>query len=82
MGVRYNARVMFYNKKILLIRPKKALANDGNYREMRWFTPWMKDNVLEDFYLPAYLSEITGQTKVPFGDGCIRTALYLTLISC
>lgn len=25
------------------IRPKIYLANDGNYREMRWFTPWYID---------------------------------------
>ena len=39
-NVRYNCKVIFYNRKILLIRPKMAMANDGNYREMRWFSPW------------------------------------------
>lgn len=29
--------------KIIGIRPKIYLANDGNYREMRWFTPWYID---------------------------------------
>lgn len=29
-------------RKILLIRPKMALANEGNYRELRWFTPWTR----------------------------------------
>lgn len=29
-------------RKILLIRPKISLANVGNYRELRWFTPWNK----------------------------------------
>ena len=29
--------------KIVGIRPKIYLANDGNYREMRWFTPWYID---------------------------------------
>lgn len=29
-------------RKILLIRPKMALANEGNYRELRWFTPWSR----------------------------------------
>lgn len=28
------------NGFIVLIRPKKDLANDGNYREARWFTAW------------------------------------------
>ena len=39
-GVRYNCRVFVVNSKILLIRPKLHLANDGNYREGRWFTEW------------------------------------------
>ncbi|XP_074853541.1 glutamine-dependent NAD(+) synthetase isoform X2 [Carettochelys insculpta] len=39
-SVRYNCRVIFLNGKILLIRPKMILANAGNYRELRWFTPW------------------------------------------
>jgi NAD+ synthase (glutamine-hydrolysing) len=31
----YNCRVLALNGKVLLIRPKMALANDGNYREAR-----------------------------------------------
>ncbi|KAJ3260780.1 glutamine-dependent NAD(+) synthetase [Boothiomyces macroporosus] len=73
-GVRYNCRVIFYNKEILLIRPKKFLANDGNYREMRWFTPWMKPNVVEEFKLPSVIRQIIGQETVPIGDGIISTA--------
>ena len=34
--------IQLSNRKILLIRPKMVLANDGNYRELRWFVPWMK----------------------------------------
>lgn len=34
-GVMYNCRVILLNKKVLLIRPKLHLANDGNYRETR-----------------------------------------------
>jgi len=37
-NVRYNCRVICYNRKIVLIRPKMWLANDGNYREMRYFS--------------------------------------------
>lgn len=29
-------------RRILLIRPKMALANEGNYHELRWFTPWSR----------------------------------------
>lgn len=28
---------LVYNRKILLIRPKTALADNGNYRESRWY---------------------------------------------
>ena len=31
-GVRYNCRLFALNRRILLIRPKLALADDGNYR--------------------------------------------------
>jgi len=71
--VKYNCRVFFFNKKILLIRPKLHLANDGNYREARWFTPWTKYRTLEEHYLPRMIREITEQTTVPFGDGVIAT---------
>ncbi|KAJ3168629.1 glutamine-dependent NAD(+) synthetase [Geranomyces variabilis] len=70
-NTKYNCRVMFLNKKILLIRPKMYLANDGNYREMRWFASWKKHRTLEDFYLPRIISAITEQHTVPFGDGVI-----------
>ncbi|KAJ3039080.1 glutamine-dependent NAD(+) synthetase [Rhizophlyctis rosea] len=71
--VKYNCRIVFLNKKIILIRPKMFLANDGNYREMRWFASWRKTRQLEDHYLPRMIAEITGQTTVPFGDGVIAT---------
>ncbi len=70
---RYNCRVLIYNKQILLIRPKLFLANDGNYREMRWFTPWSKLGIVEDHTLPEIIEKATGQTSVSFGDGVIET---------
>ncbi|KAI9731897.1 MAG: glutamine-dependent NAD(+) synthetase [Cirrosporium novae-zelandiae] len=72
-NVRYNTRIISYNKKILLIRPKKYLAGDGNYYEMRWFTPWLKDRHVEDYYLESIVSKITGQRVVPFGDALISS---------
>ncbi|EIW79283.1 glutamine-dependent NAD(+) synthetase with GAT domain-containing protein [Coniophora puteana RWD-64-598 SS2] len=72
-NVIYNCRVIVHNKKILLIRPKMWLANDGNYREMRWFTPWMKHKQWEDHFLPRIIQAVTKQTKVPFGDCVIST---------
>lgn len=72
-NVRYNCRLLSLDGKILFIRPKLWLANDGNYREMRFFTPWMKPTVVEDFILPPELQKITGQTVIPFGDAVINT---------
>ncbi|KAG8240343.1 hypothetical protein J437_LFUL000818 [Ladona fulva] len=72
-NVAYNCRVAFYNGKILLIRPKMILCDDGNYRESRWFTPWSKVKTLEDYYLPRIITSVTGQKTVPFGDGVIAT---------
>jgi hypothetical protein len=39
-NVRYNCRVFLLNRKVVLIRPKLFLADDGNYREKRFFTGW------------------------------------------
>lgn len=41
-GVMYNCRVFLYNGQLLLIRPKLYLANDGNYREPRYFAGWKR----------------------------------------
>jgi len=49
------------------------LANDGNYREMRHFTPWMRPRETELFHLPKALAEIQGETHVLFGDAVIST---------
>lgn len=68
---RYNCQILCLNRKILMIRPKVWLANDGNYRELRWFTAW-KQRCLEDFQLPSDVSEALTQTVVPFGYGYIQ----------
>ena len=34
-GVAYNCRVLLLDRRVLLVRPKLHLANDGNYRETR-----------------------------------------------
>eukprot|EP00592_Proboscia_alata_P011768 CAMPEP_0194389366 /NCGR_PEP_ID=MMETSP0174-20130528/103752_1 /TAXON_ID=216777 /ORGANISM="Proboscia alata, Strain PI-D3" /LENGTH=144 /DNA_ID=CAMNT_0039181553 /DNA_START=10 /DNA_END=440 /DNA_ORIENTATION=- len=39
-GVRYNCRIICLDRRILLIRPKMALADAGNYREGRYFTAY------------------------------------------
>ncbi|KAJ8457402.1 hypothetical protein ONZ45_g18326 [Pleurotus djamor] len=72
-NVIYNCRVIIYDRKILLIRPKMWLANDGNYRELRYFTPWAKHRQWEDHYLPRIIQAVTKQVKVPFGDCIVST---------
>uniref|UniRef100_A0A8I6GEG1 Glutamine-dependent NAD(+) synthetase n=2 Tax=Rattus norvegicus TaxID=10116 RepID=A0A8I6GEG1_RAT len=72
-NVRYNCRVIFLNRKILLIRPKMALANEGNYRELRWFTPWARSRQTEEYVLPRMLQDLTKQKTVPFGDVVLAT---------
>ncbi|KAH6774040.1 carbon-nitrogen hydrolase family protein [Perilla frutescens var. frutescens] len=69
---RYNCQVLCLNRKIVMIRPKMWLANDGNYRELRWFTAWKQKESLEDFLLPSDVSEAVLQTTVPFGYGYIQ----------
>ncbi|KAM9763325.1 glutamine-dependent NAD(+) synthetase isoform 2-T2 [Dama dama] len=72
-NIRYNCRVIFLNRKILLIRPKMALANEGNYRELRWFTPWARSRQTEEYFLPRMLQDLTKQETVPFGDAVLST---------
>ncbi len=72
-NVRYNCRVLVLNGRIHLIRPKMILADDGNYREPRWFAPWQHPRTVEAFALPRSIRAITGQETVPFGDAAIAT---------
>jgi len=72
-NVRYNCRVICLNGKILLIRPKMWLANDGNYREMRHFTPWPRPREYDEYHLPRRIQKLQGATHVTFGDAVIST---------
>ena len=49
------------SQKILLIRPKKVLADDGNYRERRYFTAWSKHKQIEKFILPDFVQQAIKQ---------------------
>lgn len=69
---RYNCQVVCMNRKILMIRPKLWLANDGNYRELRWFTAWKQKYKIVDFQLPPDVAEALSQQMVPFGYGFIQ----------
>ncbi|QDZ17495.1 glutamine-dependent NAD(+) synthetase [Chloropicon primus] len=75
-GVVYNCRVHVQGRRILLIRPKLFLCDDGNYRESRHFTRWSKQGETEDFLLPARVREATSprQERCPFGDAMLEFA--------
>ncbi|KAI0418153.1 glutamine-dependent NAD(+) synthetase [Xylaria grammica] len=70
---RYNARAIILNGKILCFRPKLYLANDGNFREMRFFTPWKKPRHVEQYPLPPRIQEHQGCRQVPIGDVVLST---------
>ncbi|EGF78318.1 hypothetical protein BATDEDRAFT_17496 [Batrachochytrium dendrobatidis JAM81] len=70
-GILYNCRVIFRDHTIVMIRPKMFMANDGNYREIRWFTPWSEYKKLDQLCLPKIISKLNGQTSAPFGDGVV-----------
>lgn len=72
-GVRYNARVIVLGREVLLVRPKTDLADDGEYRESRWFAAWRKPRALERFALPPVVREVAGQRDTVIGDAVIET---------
>lgn len=61
-GCNYNARVIALNGEVLAVRPKLDLCNDGNFREMRYFTPWPRRRV-DDYKLPKVIQELPRQQK-------------------
>lgn len=67
----YNCRVLILNSKIIAIRPKTILANNGNYRENRWFTNWDDSVNCCWFKLPFIVKELTKQDYVPFGSNLV-----------
>ena len=71
-GVRYNCRIFILNRHVLLIRPKLDLANDGNYREPRYFSTWKERKCVEDYQLPPEIRHLTGQGTCPIGDAYLQ----------
>ena len=47
------------------------LANDGNYREGRYFSAWQKHGQAEDYRLPPMIQAVTGQQMCPIGDAAL-----------
>lgn len=67
-GCSYNARLIALNGRVLAIRPKLDLCNDGNFREMRYFSPWPRRRV-EDYVLPACIQRLAaGQKRTRIGE--------------
>lgn len=82
-GARYNCRVLCYARKILLIRPKTAMADNGNYREGRYFTAYQNpqsNNGNADYMsqekkmLPSFFAKKFDQKTAPFGMMSIQCA--------
>ncbi|KAK6704934.1 glutamine-dependent NAD(+) synthetase [Fusarium graminearum] len=67
-GCRYNCRAIILDGKLLCLRPKIYLANDGNFRENRFFTPWNRPRYVEQYNLPPALQKHQGVRQVPIGD--------------
>lgn len=47
------------------------LANDGNYRESRWFTSWPTTHEIEQHQVPRRIRALTGERFVPFGNAVV-----------
>jgi len=72
-GCSYNARAIMLNGEILAIRPKLDLCNDGNFREMRYFSPWPRDRV-EDYTLPEVIQRLPRkQRRCRIGEVAFET---------
>ena len=74
-GARYNCRVLCRDKKILMIRPKTSMADNGNYRESRYFTAYKAPkNMQEKLQLPNSWAKKFSQKTAPFGVGFLQCA--------
>ncbi|KAM0516653.1 hypothetical protein ACHAPE_005286 [Trichoderma viride] len=67
-GCRYNCRAIILDGKLLCLRPKIYLANDGNFRENRFFTPWNRPRYVEKYNLPPQIKQHQGTRQIPIGD--------------
>ena len=67
----FNARVICLDKKILFVRPKCVLSDDGNYRETRYFTAYKK-KTLDTFILPHIIRKVTKQDEAKIGVGILQ----------
>ncbi|KAH7061801.1 glutamine-dependent NAD(+) synthetase [Paraphoma chrysanthemicola] len=70
---RYNCRVLAFNGRILLIRPKMKLAHDSVSNEQRYFTAWDPRTQIDDFKPPCTNAERFGNGIVPFGNAVLQS---------
>ena len=75
-GARYNCRLLCYNRQVLLIRPKASMADNGNYRESRYFTAYNAQSGTAEqlFVLPAAFIDKFGQQSTKFGLGYVTSS--------
>lgn len=73
-GVSYNCRVLLLNQEVVLVRPKMHLADDGNYREPRWFRAWSRRRAVEELQLPDVVRAATasGRATAPIGPAVVE----------
>ena len=48
------------------------MADEGNYRESRWFNCWSRPGEIDEHHLPAFMHEF--QKTAPFGDAVLNFA--------
>lgn len=76
-SVCYNCKILCLNRRIICIRPKTELADEGIYVESRYFVPFKAKSkavpfALEEFIIPHIVERQTGQKTAPFGIPIIQ----------
>lgn len=80
-GVSYNCRVLLLDREVVLVRPKMDLADDGNYRESRWFRAWPRGRDVEEFVLPLGVRQASRSKalRCPIGPAILECSDGVTL---
>lgn len=68
----YDCKVLCLNRKILFVRPKTELCDEGVYKESRYFVSYNLTKELDEFVLPSVIQSLTGQETCPFGVALIQ----------